>query len=191
MQCIRQKIPDVILLSPTVHGDARGYFMESFRQDKLEQRLTHPITFVQDNESLSGYGVLRGLHAQAAPYAQSKLVRVVQGRILDVAVDIRQGSPSFGEHVAVALSAENKQQLFVPRGFAHGFIVLSERAVVQYKVDNYYAPEHEIGISALDASLGIDWQVPQQAMLLSEKDKQLPRLADFTSPFDYQENYYG
>lgn len=187
----RQNIPDILLISPTIHRDARGYFMESFRHDKLEQLLNHPITFVQDNESQSRYGVLRGLHAQAAPHAQSKLVRVVQGRILDVAVDIRQGSPSFGNHVAVELSAENKQQLFVPRGFAHGFVVLSEQAIVQYKVDNYYAPEHDMGISALDKRLGIDWHIPQEAMLLSEKDKKLPCLADFVSPFHYHDTYYG
>lgn len=191
MQFSAQKIPDIILISPTVHSDARGYFMETFHHDRLEQTLNHPITFVQDNESLSDYGVLRGLHAQAAPHAQSKLVRVVQGHILDVAVDIRQGSPSFGNHVAVELSAQNKQQLFVPRGFAHGFVVLSEQAIVQYKVDNYYAPEHDMGISALDERLGIDWHIPQQAMLLSEKDKKLPCLADFVSPFHYHDNYYG
>lgn len=187
----RQNIPDIMLISPTIHGDARGYFMESFHRDKLEQTLNHPITFIQDNESQSRYGVLRGLHAQASPHAQSKLVRVVQGRILDVAVDIRQGSPSFGNHVAVELSAENKQQLFVPRGFAHGFVVLSEQAIVQYKVDNYYAPEHDMGISALDESLSIDWHIPQREMLLSEKDKQLPCLKNFISPFHYHDNYYG
>lgn len=184
MKFTRLKIPDVILCEPRVFGDNRGSFLESFRQDKLEAFLGHKINFCQDNESKSSYGVLRGLHYQLAPYAQTKLVRVITGAVLDVAVDIRKTSPTFGKHVAVELSAENKKQLLVPRGFAHGFVVLSEEVIFTYKVDNYYRPESDRGIAFDDSSLGIDWKLNSLELKLSEKDLNQPLFKNS----DYFEN---
>jgi dTDP-4-dehydrorhamnose 3,5-epimerase len=172
MQFIPQSIPDVWVIEPKVHGDHRGYFVETYRQDKLEQALGYNVDFVQDNESKSSKGVLRGLHFQLAPHAQSKLVRVIEGAVLDVAVDIRKGSPSFGQHVAVELSGDNKKQMFVPRGFAHGFVVLTDTATFVYKVDNYYSPECDRGLAFADREIGIDWQLAKQQLLLSDKDTQ-------------------
>jgi len=191
MEFIRQAIPDVMLIKPNMHGDERGYFVETFRQDKLEQALGYALHFVQDNESKSSRGVLRGLHYQLAPQAQSKLVRVIAGAVLDVAVDIRQGSPTYGQHVAVELSAENKQQLFVPRGFAHGFVVLSETAVFAYKVDNYYSPECDRGLAFDDAELGIDWRLPLADLQLSAKDTQQPGFSELGQDFDFSVDYYA
>lgn len=168
-------IPEVIIIQPQVHGDERGYFFESFRQDLFSRQIPG-VEFVQDNESLSMYGVLRGLHYQLPPLAQSKLVRVVTGKVLDVALDIRKGSPTFGRHVCLELSRENKRQLFIPRGFAHGYLVLSREAVFQYKVDNLYSRQHERGIAYNDPSLGIDWILPQDKLILSTKDEHNPRL---------------
>ncbi len=182
MDIIKTDIEGVLILKPRVFTDARGYFFESFSQRDF-QRLVGPIDFVQDNESFSSRGVLRGLHFQRPPYTQAKLVRCVHGRVLDVAVDLRAGSPTYGRHVAVELSDENKQQIFVPRGFAHGFAVLSETALFQYKCDNYYAPEAEGGISILDKSLGIDWRIAPDEAILSEKDLRHPLFADFITPF--------
>ena len=176
----RLAIPDVILCEPAVFGDDRGYFSETFRQDKLDDFLGFKINFSQDNESKSSYGVLRGLHYQLVPHAQTKLVRVIQGIVLDVAVDIRKGSPTFGKHVAVELTAENKKQLLVPRGFAHGFVVLSKEAIFAYKVDNYYSPECDRGIAFNDESLGIDWQLKTSDLQLSAKDTQQPLFKDAT-----------
>lgn len=170
MNVIKTAIDGVVILEPRVFGDERGYFFESFSQKGFEEKVCK-TTFVQDNESKSSYGVLRGLHFQKGEYAQAKLVRVVQGKVLDVAVDIRKDSPTFGQHVAVELSDENKRQFFVPRGFAHGFVVLSKEAIFQYKCDNFYAPEHEGGIAWNDPSLGIDWKIDHKNALLSEKDK--------------------
>jgi len=191
MNFIRTQIPDVVICEPIVHGDDRGYFVETFRQDKLEDFLGFKLNFCQDNESKSSLGVLRGLHYQLAPHAQSKLVRVIKGRVLDVAVDIRVGSPTFGAHVAVELTEENKRQLFVPRGFAHGFVVLSEDAIFAYKVDNYYSPECDRGISFNDESLNIDWKIDTDKMQLSQKDKEQPAFKDNTQLFDYGVNYYA
>ena len=161
-----------------MHDDDRGYFFETFRQDLFEDAIGYKINFVQDNESKSLKGVLRGLHYQLSPYAQAKLVRVIEGSVLDVAVDIRKSSPTFGQHVAVELTAENKHQLFVPHGFAHGFIVLSDSATFAYKVDNYYAPEQDRGIAFNDKELAIDWQLPLEILQLSDKDKTHPSLAN-------------
>ena len=180
MKFTRFKIPDVILCEPEVFGDDRGYFAETFRQDKLDAFLGFNINFCQDNESKSSFGVLRGLHYQLAPHAQTKLVRVIQGSVLDVAVDIRKGSPTFGQHVAVELTAENKKQLLVPRGFAHGFVVLSKQAIFAYKVDNYYSPECDRGIAFNDATLAIDWQLKASALQLSVKDTHQPLFQDAT-----------
>lgn len=190
MEFIRQSVPDVVLIKPKVFGDARGYFMETFRQDQFEAFIGHEVKFCQDNESKSSKGVLRGLHFQLPPAAQSKLVRVIEGKVLDVAVDIRQGSPTYGQHVAVELSAENKQQLFVPRGFAHGFVVLSETAVFAYKVDNYYSPENDRGLAFNDPNLGVDWQLPMDELLLSDKDQKQPTLSQLSDGFEYGVNYY-
>lgn len=173
MKFTRLEIPDVILCEPQVFGDERGYFVETFRQDKLDEFLGFKINFSQDNESKSSMGVMRGLHYQLAPYAQTKLVRVISGSVLDVALDIRQKSPTFGQHVAVELSAENKKQLLVPRGFAHGFVVLSKEAIFSYKVDNYYHPDSDRGINFKDKFLGIDWKLDSGELKLSEKDKKL------------------
>lgn len=191
MQFIRTAIPDVIIIEPQVHGDDRGYFVETFRQDKLEEFIGYKINFCQDNESKSSRGVLRGLHYQLAPAAQTKLVRVIQGRVLDVAVDIRKGSPTFGKHIAVELSAANKKQLLVPRGFAHGFVVLEDDTIFAYKVDNYYSPESDRGILFSDDALGIDWQVALSELNLSAKDKVQPKLADTNDIFEYGVNYYN
>lgn len=178
-----------MLIEPRVFGDARGYFFESFSAREFEEQVLH-TRFVQDNESASCYGVVRGLHYQRAPHAQSKLVRVIVGRVLDVAVDLRHGSPTFGRHVAVELSEDNHRQLFIPRGFAHGFAVLSERAVFQYKCDAYYAPQSEGGIAWDDPALGIDWRLPAEAVILSPKDTQRPTLAEAPHDFDYSTPLY-
>lgn len=190
MQFIRTAIPDVVIIEPKVHGDERGYFVETFRADKLEEFLGYKINFVQDNESKSSCGVLRGLHYQLAPAAQTKLVRVIQGRVLDVAVDIRRGSPTFGKHVAVELSSENKRQLLVPRGFAHGFVVLEDDTVFAYKVDNYYSPQCDRGIAFDDKDLGIDWMIDTNDLNLSAKDKVQVNLSDAKDIFEYGINYY-
>jgi dTDP-4-dehydrorhamnose 3,5-epimerase len=193
MEFVSQSIPDVWVIEPTVHGDERGYFMETFRQDKFEKAIGYPVNFVQDNESRSTKGVLRGLHFQLPPHAQSKLVRVIEGTVLDIAVDIRKGSPSFGQHVAVKLSSENKRQMFIPRGFAHGFLVLSETATFTYKVDNYYSPDCDRGLAFDDASLGIDWGLPIRDISLSPKDIKQPTLSQIdaeASAFDIQINLY-
>ena len=178
MNFIPQYIPDVLLIEPTVHGDSRGYFIESFRQDLFDDFLGYEVNFVQDNESKSSKGVLRGLHYQLPPFAQSKLVRVIEGRVLDVAVDIRQSSPTFGQYVSTELSSDNHHQLFIPRGFAHGFVVLSESAVFAYKVDNYYSPADERGIASDDKEIGIDWMLKSDELLLSDKDKSHPVLSE-------------
>lgn len=178
MKFTRTAIPDVVICEPTIYGDARGYFIESFRQDKLDEFLGYSIHFCQDNESKSSYGVLRGLHYQLPPFAQTKLVRVIKGKVLDVAVDIRKNSSTYGQHVAVELSAENKKQLLVPKGFAHGFVVLSKEAIFAYKVDNYYSPESDRGIAFNDADLGIDWQLGPNALQLSQKDAKQPLFKD-------------
>lgn len=177
MNFIPQSIPDVLLIEPTVHGDSRGYFMESFRQDLLNDFLGYEVNFVQDNESKSSKGVLRGLHYQLPPYAQAKLVRVIEGRVLDVAVDIRQSSPTFGQYVSKELSSDNHHQLFIPRGFAHGFVVLSESAVFAYKVDNYYSPNDDRGIAFDDPEIDIDWVLKSDELQLSDKDKSHPVLS--------------
>lgn len=171
-----------MLLEPRVFTDPRGYFFESYSKREFD-RLVAPVEFVQDNESCSSYGVMRGLHFQRPPHAQAKLVRCVRGRVLDVAIDIRKGSPTFGRHVAVELSEENHRQFFIPRGFAHGFAVLSDTAVFQYKCDNYYCPEADGGISILDQSLGIDWMIQPERAILSDKDTRHPLFRDFDSPF--------
>jgi len=175
MKIIQTDIEGVVLIEPTVFGDERGYFFESFSQKEFQEKVCHTV-FVQDNESKSKYGVLRGLHFQKPPFEQAKLVRVVRGKVLDVAVDIRRDSPSFGRHVSTELSEENKRQLFIPRGFAHGFAVLSEEVIFQYKCDNYYAPPYEGAILWNDPQLDIDWKLPADAILLSEKDKKNPTL---------------
>lgn len=175
MKFIRTKIEDVIIIEPKVYEDERGYFVETFRADKLEKFLGYKINFCQENESKSSKGVLRGLHYQLAPYAQTKLIRVVTGSVLDIAVDIRQGSPTFGEHIAVKLSSKNRRQLLIPRGFAHGFVVLEDDTIFTYKVDNYYSPEHDMGIAYDDETLNIDWHLEKQQLILSDKDKSQPR----------------
>lgn len=189
MNFIRTEIPDVIIIEPKVHGDNRGYFVETFRQDKLEDFLGFKVNFCQDNESKSSRGVLRGLHYQLHPAAQTKLVRVIQGKVLDVAVDIRKGSPTFGHHVAVELTSENKRQLFVPRGFAHGFVVLEDDTVFAYKVDNYYSPENDRGIAFNDKELGIDWGMTDKELKLSDKDTKQPLFND-AEHFDYKVDMY-
>ena len=191
MNFIRTDIPDVVIVEPKVHGDDRGYFVETFRADKLEEFLGYKINFCQDNESKSSRGVLRGLHYQLAPAAQTKLVRVIQGRVLDVAVDIRKGSPTFGKHVSVELTSENKRQLLVPRGFAHGFVVLEDDTVFAYKVDNYYSPENDRGIAFDDEALGIDWKVLVSELNLSAKDRVQPKLSDTDDVFEYGVDYYN
>jgi len=179
-----QSIPDVVLIEPTVHGDNRGYFIETFRQDLFDKTIGYRVNFIQDNESKSTKGVLRGLHYQLPPYTQSKLVRVIEGNVLDVAVDIRKSSPTFGQSVTAELTAENKHQLFVPHGFAHGFVVLSDSATFAYKVDNYYAPEHDRGIAFDDKDLAIDWYLPLDTLQLSDKDKNHPTLANVKDLFE-------
>ena len=195
MEVIKTNIEGPVILEPRVFGDARGYFFESFSQREFDEKIAipqygKPIIFVQDNESMSSYGVMRGLHFQAPPFTQSKLVRCVKGKVLDVAVDIRKGSPTYGQHVAVELTEDNHRQFFVPRGFAHGFVVLSETAVFQYKCDEFYHPEADGGINIQDETLGIDWQIKMEEALLSEKDTKHARLADFDSPFCIEENLY-
>lgn len=180
MEIIKTDIEGLLVLKPQVHGDARGYFFESYVKSALPG-----VEFMQDNESLSSRGVIRGLHFQCPPHAQAKLVRCTRGEVLDVAIDLRKGSPTYGRHFAIRLSEENHLQLFLPRGFAHGFAVLSEQAVCQYKCDNYYAPDSEGGISILDPALGIDWGIDPADAILSAKDRQHPLLQNFTSPFIY------
>ncbi|MCI9606779.1 MAG: dTDP-4-dehydrorhamnose 3,5-epimerase [Muribaculaceae bacterium] len=189
MNVIHTAIPDVKIIEPRVFTDARGYFFESYSKKEFDEKV-RPVDFVQDNESCSSKGVLRGLHFQRPPFTQSKLVRCVQGAVLDVAVDIRKGSPTYGQHVAVELTESNHLQLFVPRGFAHGFCVLSDIAVFQYKCDNFYHPEADGGISILDTALGIDWRIDTAGAILSEKDTRHPMLADFDSPFDIKADLY-
>jgi len=179
-----QSIPEVILIEPDIHGDNRGYFVETFRQDLFNKAVGYQVNFIQDNESKSTKGVLRGLHYQLPPYTQAKLVRVIKGSVLDVAVDIRKSSPTFGKHVALKLTSNNKHQLFVPHGFAHGFVVLSDSATFAYKVDNYYAPEHDRGIAFDDKDLAIDWHLPLDILQLSDKDKKHPTLANVKDLFE-------
>ena len=190
MKVIKTSIEDVVIIEPDVFGDARGYFFESYSQKRFDEQV-RPVKFVQDNESKSRYGVLRGLHFQKGKDAQSKLVRVVKGRVLDVAVDIRRGSPTFGKYVAVELTEENHRQLFIPRGFAHGFSVLSEEAVFQYKCDNLYAPQSEGAIAWNDPAIGIDWGLKAEDILLSAKDAAHPLLSEAEELFDYNVDYYA
>ena len=184
MKFIKSEISDVYIIEPSVFGDDRGYFLESFNLDKFEENVCS-IKFIQDNESKSSKGVLRGLHFQKPPFEQAKLVRCIKGRVIDVAVDIRRGSPTYGKHVAIELSGENKRQLFVPRGFAHGFSVLSESAVFAYKVDNTYAPAFDAGIRYDDKELNIDWGLNEEDVQLSVKDENLSFFKDFDSPFKF------
>jgi len=190
MEVIKTNIEGVVIIEPKVFGDNRGYFLESWNQKEFDEKV-RPINFVQDNESKSCYGVLRGLHFQKGKHAQSKLVRVVKGSVLDVAVDIRKGSPTFGKHVAVELTAENHRQFFIPRGFAHGFVVLSEEAIFQYKCDNFYAPQSEGALAWDDPNLSINWIVPEDKVILSAKDKTHLRLKESTELFDYSIDYYA
>lgn len=190
MNFIRTEISDVVIIEPKVHGDERGYFVETFRQDQLEAFLGFKVNFCQDNESKSGKGVLRGLHYQLGSAAQTKLVRVVKGSVLDVAVDIRQGSPTFGKHVAVEINEKNKRQIFVPRGFAHGFVVLEDDTIFSYKVDNYYSPENDRGIAFDDPDIGIDWKILKEELLLSHKDTKQLLLQD-AEVFDYGIDLYA
>ncbi len=187
MNVKKTAIDGVLIIEPRVFEDARGYFFESFSQREFDEKIApilgHTVTFVQDNESKSSYGVMRGLHFQRPPFTQSKLVNCVKGSVLDVAVDIRKGSPAYGQHVAVKLTGDNHLSMFIPKGFAHGFAVLSETAVFQYKCDEFYHPEADDGISILDDSLGIDWLIPTDKVILSEKDTKHPLLKDFDSPF--------
>lgn len=184
MKFTPQSIPDVVLIEPQLHGDDRGYFVETFRQDLFEDAIGYKVNFIQDNESKSAKGVLRGLHYQLSPYSQAKLVRVIEGRVLDVVVDMRKSKSTFGQHVSVELTAENKKQLFVPKGFAHGFVVLSDTAIFSYKVDNYYAPKHDRGVIFNDKKLKIDWQLPLSSLILSDKDKIHPSLASASDFFE-------
>lgn len=189
MNVIKTEIDDVVIIEPRIFNDERGYFFESFSQRDF-CKYVREVNFVQDNESKSQYGVLRGLHFQKPPFCQSKLVRVIKGAVLDVAVDIRKGSPTFGKHVAVELTEENHRQLFVPRGFAHGFAVLAPEVVFQYKCDNFYAPEYEGAIAWDDPDLGIEWRLPYDKVILSEKDRKHPRLKDAEWLFDYNTPLY-
>ena len=189
MKVIDTEIEEVKIIEPRIFKDERGYFFESFSERDFNS-LVRPIKFVQDNESKSSYGVLRGLHFQKPPYTQSKLVRVIKGKVMDVAVDIRKGSPTFGKYVAVELTEDNHLQFFVPRGFAHGFIVLSEEAVFQYKCDNFYAPQSEGAIAWNDPDLNIDWKIPFESMIFSEKDKKHPMLKESPFLFDYKTDLY-
>ena len=189
MNKIKSNIDEVVIIEPQIHSDSRGYFFESFNQKEFEEKVCK-TTFVQDNESKSSFGVLRGLHFQKPPFAQSKLVRVVKGAVLDVAVDIRTGSPTFGQHVSIELTEDNHRQFFIPRGFAHGLSVLSEEVIFQYKCDNLYAPQYEGAIAWDDPDLGIDWHIPKDKMLLSEKDKIHPRLKEAEWLFDYSDMLY-
>lgn len=191
MKFTRTNIFDVVICEPKVHGDDRGYFVETFRADKLEEFLGYKINFCQDNESKSSKGVLRGVHYQLHPAAQTKLVRVIQGRVLDVAIDIRKNSPTFGQHVSVELSAENKKQLLVPRGFAHAFVVLEDDTVFAYKVDSYYSPECDRGIAFDDPDLNIDWILKKEELNLSQKDTKQPLLKDTKDLFEFGVDYYA
>lgn len=184
MEVIQTNIEGVVIIEPRLFKDDRGYFFESYSERDFNRQVGE-IYFVQDNESKSSYGVMRGLHFQRPPFTQSKLVRCVKGAVLDVAVDIRKGSPTYGQHVAVELTEDNHRQFFIPKGFAHGFAVLSPEAIFQYKCDNFYHPEADGGISILDTSLGIDWRIPTDHAILSEKDTKHPLLKDFDSPFEY------
>ena len=191
MTFTRTAIPDVVIIEPKVHGDSRGYFVETFVSNKLEEFLGYQINFCQDNESKSSKGVLRGLHYQLPPHAQTKLVRVIHGRVLDVAVDIRKNSPTFGKYVAVELSGENKKQLLIPRGFAHGFVVLEDDTVFAYKVDNYYSPQCDRGIAFDDKNLNIDWILKKEELNLSAKDTKQPNLNETNDLFEFGVNYYA
>lgn len=190
MEVIKTDIEGVVIIKPRILYDARGYFFESFSQKEFDEKV-RPIRFVQDNESKSSYGVMRGLHYQKMPYTQSKLVRCVKGKVLDVAVDIRKGSPTFGKHVAVELSEDNHLQFFIPKGFAHGFAVLSEEAIFQYKCDAFYAPQSEGGIQLIDENLNIDWRIPVKDVILSEKDLERAKLADSPLDFDFSQDLYA
>ena len=190
MEFIPQAIPEILVIEPEIHGDHRGYFAETYREDKFSDAIGSKVSFIQDNESKSSYGVLRGLHFQIPPFSQGKLVRVIEGKVLDVAVDIRKGSPSFGSHIAVELSDKNKRQMFIPRGFAHGFVVLSETATFSYKVDSYYSPENEQGLAFDDKDLSIDWKIDPKKIRLSDKDINHPKLGELDSYFEYKTNYY-
>ncbi|MDE6638142.1 MAG: dTDP-4-dehydrorhamnose 3,5-epimerase [Muribaculaceae bacterium] len=185
MNIIKTNIEGVVIIEPKIFKDARGYFFESYNKKEFDEKVAK-VDFVQDNESCSTYGVMRGLHFQRPPFAQAKLVRCVKGAVLDVAVDIRKGSPTYGQHVAVELTEDNHRQFFIPRGFAHGFAVLSDIAVFQYKCDNYYHPEADGGISIVDESLGIDWKLNPLKVILSEKDMKHAILKDFDSPFEFR-----
>ncbi len=189
MKITKTKLEGVMLLEPKVFGDDRGYFSETFRQDLLEKAIGYQVDFVQDNESKSSYGVLRGLHYQLPPFSQTKLVRVIEGSVLDVAVDIRKGSSTYGEYVSIELSGENKKQLFIPRGFAHGFLVTSDTAVFSYKVDNYYTPEYDRGVLYNDTTIGIDWGIDVGELLLSQKDIHQPSLSE-AEVFNIKEKLY-
>lgn len=189
MNVIKTDIEGVLIIEPKVFGDERGYFLETWSQKDFDEQV-RPINFVQDNESKSCYGVLRGLHFQKGKYAQSKLVRVVKGKVLDVAVDIRKGSPTFGKYVAVELTAESHRQFFIPRGFAHGFVVLSDEAIFQYKCDNRYAPQEEGALAWNDPEIGINWGVPEDKVILSAKDKGHPCLSETSELFDFNLDYY-
>lgn len=183
MEIIKPEIEGLLIIRPKVFNDARGYFFESYSKRDFDDAVGYPVEFVQDNQSKSSYGVVRGLHFQRPPFTQAKLVRCIKGRVLDVAVDLRKDSPTFGKHVAVELSEDNHVQFFVPRGFAHGFSVLSEEAIFQYKCDNYYAPQADGGIFIADDSLGIDWRIAPEDMILSDKDLKHPKLSEISSPF--------
>lgn len=189
MEVIKTNIEGVVIIEPRIFKDGRGYFFESFSQREFNEKVAN-INFVQDNESMSSYGVMRGLHFQKMPYTQSKLVRCVKGAVLDVAVDIRKGSPTYGRHVAVELTEDNHCQFFIPRGFAHGFAVLSPTAIFQYKCDEFYHPEADGGITITDDSLGINWRIPVEDAILSEKDTKHRFLKDFDSPFDINDKLY-
>ena len=190
MNVIKTSIDGVVIIEPRLFKDARGYFFESFNQKEFEEKVCH-TAFVQDNESKSSYGVVRGLHFQKPPFAQSKLVRVVQGAVLDVAVDIRKGSPTFGQHIAVELTADNHRQFFIPRGFAHGFSVLSAEVIFQYKCDNFYTPQNEGAIAWDDPQIGVDWKIPADKAILSAKDAAHPMLKDCDCLFDFNEDLYA
>ena len=186
MKFLPQTIPDILLIEPVIHNDERGYFVETYKQKLLDEALGYRVNFIQDNESKStSKGVLRGLHFQSPPFTQNKLVRVIQGEVLDIAVDIRRNSPTFGKHISVELSQKNKKQLFVPIGFAHGFIVQSEEAIFAYKVDAYYSAEHEVGIAYNDKDINIDWHFLDKEIILSKADQNYPNLADIKNYFDF------
>ena len=190
MNFIKTSIHGVVICEPIVHSDNRGYFIETYRQDKLEELIGYKVNFCQDNESKSSYGVLRGFHYQVPPYSQAKLVRVTKGKVLDVVVDIRKNSPTFGKHVAVELSDDNHRQLFIPRGFAHAYVVLSDEAIFAYKVDDYYSKECDKGIIFNDSELNIDWKLGHSKLELAERDKLLPKLNETTDLFEYTDNLH-